>query len=370
MWHDCDMRFNKVLLWCGFLPWAVGWQVPHAACRRAHSWRQMEARDRSRGGVVLMFNPLDALNDELVRESGNLVQNVGKIGFEGLKLTGEVVKVAAPVVGQGVKTAVDTMAPIVKDGVDTATPIVGKALKDGYDTAQPLVEKAVRDATPIVERAVRDGIDYTAPAATAAANKALAAIQPYIDAGQAVPESLLRQAQDAAGPERVAAALEANRATRTGVASALRGVAKLLDGSEPATLTPPPPPPPPPTPAAAASKQLKVAIEAKQGLEKGLQAAVEAKRQQALAPLYKFEADLERKVEEFVVVSGLGLVTLGFVRRFFQPLERFVRTTLLVSIVTALIYGAATYGPKAVKIYRILNDDAASLSEIAAAAPY
>ena len=163
--------------------------------------QQVRHRPTCRGGrrVVRAADPsfLDALSDEVVRESANAASNVGKLGWEGAKLAWKGATIAAPVVGQGVKTAVDTLSPMVQEGVETAVPVVKGALRDGLDAAAPVMAGA-RDEI----------VAYATPAAEAAADKALAAIQPYLDSGRRVPEALLSQAETLAGEQRVAAAFD------------------------------------------------------------------------------------------------------------------------------------------------------------------
>lgn len=66
-----------------------------------------------------MFNPFDALGDELARETVNLAQNVGSAGIAGVKLGASAVKATAPVIVKGVQVA----APVVGSGIKTAVEV-------------------------------------------------------------------------------------------------------------------------------------------------------------------------------------------------------------------------------------------------------
>jgi hypothetical protein len=49
---------------------------------------------------------------------------------------------------------------------------------------------------------------------------------------------------------------------------------------------------------------------------------------------------------------------------FVEPAERVVQRILTVAVASGILYGAAAYGPKAIKIYRILQDDASQLASV------
>lgn len=51
--------------------------------------------------------------------------------------------------------------------------------------------------------------------------------------------------------------------------------------------------------------------------------------------------------------------------RFVEPAERIAQQILAVAFGSGIIYGAATYGPKALKIYQIFQDDASQLAAVA-----
>ena len=61
--------------------------------------------------------PDNVIIDDLIQGSANAAAVVGKVGWEGVKLFGTGVKVAAPVIGQGVKLTIETATPVVRDAL-------------------------------------------------------------------------------------------------------------------------------------------------------------------------------------------------------------------------------------------------------------
>ena len=284
--------------------------------------------------------PDNVIIDDLIQGSANAAAVVGKVGWEGVKLFGTGVKVAAPVIGQGVKLTIETATPVVRDGIDTAAPVVSSAIKDG-------VEAATNAAAPI---------------ASTAAQKALDAIQPFLDSGNRVPDALYAKAELLAGKEQVAAAVDAAQKTRGSFASALRDVAGMIDNTELPDASPPS--------ALGATKArtsssvynnpLASVIEAR---ERNIENALESTRRDLLAPLVKLQEEVRHKAEEFVALVALGGIGLALVRQFLKPLEELVQRALLAAIAVGLVYGFATYGPKAVAVYEILNDETTRLEK-------
>jgi hypothetical protein len=97
--------------------------------------------------------------------------------------------------------------------------------------------------------------------------------------------------------------------------------------------------------------------------ERGLEQAMEAKKKEIMAPLVKLEDEIKLSALKFGVGVGVGGVGLAAVRQFVRPLEEAAQKVLLASIAVGLIYGAATYGPKAVAVYQILNDETTKLEK-------
>jgi len=53
-----------------------------------------------------------------------------------------------------------------------------------------------------------------------------------------------------------------------------------------------------------------------------------------------------------------------FNARFVEPAERIAQQVLAIAFASGLLYGAITYGPKALKIYEIFQDDANQLASV------
>ena len=289
----------------------------------------------SRKLTVVSFDPLGMLAQEMSREAGNLGEHVTWGIVEGTKVVGSGIQYAAPIVGQGVQSAAQAAAPIVRQG---------------FETAAPVLEQYVKDVTPVVNDAVARALNIATPAAQQAADKALVAVRPYFDAGIAVPDALADQARAAVGAEQFDAALQTASKTKSGVASGLRSVASLLDGADESAA-------PPPQPAKPSRGFVEAALDST-----GIEAAVRAKQDEAMAPVLRFEAEITAKVRQFALLSTGGLVGLGLVKQFVEPLERAAQKAFLVLLASGLIYGAIVYGPKAVKIWAILHDDADALA--------
>mmetsp|Transcript_39292 Transcript_39292/g.87848 ORF Transcript_39292/g.87848 Transcript_39292/m.87848 type:complete len:350 (-) Transcript_39292:410-1459(-) len=303
-----------------------------------------------RNRVIRAMNPFEMLGDEIVRESVNVASNLGKVAMGGVQLVGEGVKVAAPVVGQAVKTGYEVAAPLIKEGFETAAPIVDRYAREGYETA-----------APIVDQYVKQGVEYATPVAQKAADDALAALTPYLEAGKAIPDDLLRAAKIQVGAERLDTFIDSADTAKTGLAAGLRNFAGFLDGGTETVTQPIAPvvPAPPVNP-------VKAVLDAQSA---SLERAIELKRQQAMAPIQKFEDEVVEKATRFAVLTGSGFVGLFVIKKFFEPLEKLAQQALLVLIGSGLLYATVAWGPKAVKIYQILNDDAAALSNVITLAP-
>lgn len=217
----------------------------------------------------------------------------------------------------------------------------------------PLVKEGIDTMSPVVKEATDKAIEYATPAAKLAADRAMEAIQPYIDQGKAIPQDLLKQAEAVAGNERVTQALQAEKATRTGVASVLRGAAGFLDGFDGSGGSGGSPGAAPtlssgasPGTGLAASKAAgaagsgsmprappvpKALLAGPNSASSAIQGAIEAKKAAAMAPIIRFEEELKLKALQFGALSVGGLVTIGLVRRFFKPLEDLVQRCTAIS---------------------------------------
>ena len=287
---------------------------------------------------VVSFDPLGMLAQEISREAGNLGEHVTWGIVSGTKVVGSGIQYAAPIVGQGVQSAAQAAAPIVRQG---------------FETAVPVLEQYVKDATPVVNEAVAQALNIATPAAQQAVDKALAAVRPYLDAGITVPNALADQVRAAFGAEEFDAALQTASKTKSGVASGLRSVARLLDGAVDESA------PPPPQPAKPSRGLIEAALDST-----GIEAALRAKQDEAMAPVLRFEAEITAKVRQFAMLSTGGLVGLGLVKQFVEPLERTARKAFLILFASGLMYGAIVYGPRAVKIWAILHDDVDALTSV------
>lgn len=236
---------------------------------------------------------VDMFTDEIAREGANLAGNIGWGVVEGAKLVGKGVSVAAPIVGSGLKTAVDFSAPYVQQGVEAATPVV-----------QEYATEAIEVVAPAVQEYASKAFEAATPVAQQAADQAMAALQPYIDAGQRIPSDLLEQAKTSAGAEQVESFVKTATQTKSGFASGLRSVAALLDGSLPELAAAPAAAVPPPLP-----KGGFINVQA------DIQSRIEAQTAAAMAPIVKFEKDLAEKATQFAELTGAGLVGLALVKR-------------------------------------------------------
>ena len=83
----------------------------------------------------------------------------------------------------------------------------------------------------------------------------------------------------------------------------------------------------------------------------------------AVVNMPTLQEEVTHKAEEFVALVALGSIGLALVRQFLKPLEELVQRALLAAIAVGLVYGFATYGPKAVAVYEILNDETTRLEK-------
>lgn len=241
----------------------------------------------------LYMSLVDMFTDEIAREGTKFAGNIGWGVVEGAKLVGKGVSLAAPIVGSGLKTAVDLSAPYVQQGIKAATPVVHE-----------YTFKAIEVVAPAMQEYASKAFEAATPVAQQAADQAVAALQPYLDAGQRIPSDLLERAKASAGAEQVESIVKTATQTKSGFAGGLRSVAALLDGSLPEPAA---------APAAAASPPVP-----KGGfinIQANIQSRIEAEAAAAMAPIVKFEKDVAEKATQFAAFTGAGLVGLALVKR-------------------------------------------------------
>ena len=253
----------------------------------------LQQSKRTKTAHSISMNLIDMFTGEVAREGANLAGNIGWGVVESAKLVGKGVVVAAPIVGKGLKSAVDFSVPYVQQGVETASPVV-----------QEYATKAIDAVTPVMQEYATRTLEAATPVAQQAADDAMAALQPYLDAGQRIPSGLLEQAKASAGVERVESFVNTASQTKSGLAGGLRSVAAILDGNPPEPVASPP--------------STVVPLVPKRGfidINAGIQSQVEAQRAAAMAPIIKFEKDLTEKATRFAELTLAGMVGLAFVKR-------------------------------------------------------
>jgi len=288
-------------------------------------------------------------SDEIAREAVNLGSNLVKITGAGVTVVGEGIKVAAPIV----KSTVEVAAPVIRDGIITGVEAAKPYAKEAIDYATPYINDVLDAARPYAEQAASQAksvtLDYS--------DQVMSAMQPYLDEGKRIPDELLEQARTTlSSDERVMSVVNSERAARAGVAETLRGAAKFLDAGSDAPAPDTTALPAPPTSVSASLTPTKPSNMLKQ--------AVEARERQVEAKIEQFEDELTAKAVQFAAGTAAGLLSLGLVKKFFEPLEKLVKGTLLSVFFLGLTYGAVEYGPKAIKIWTILNTDASELGSI------
>jgi len=241
---------------------------------------------------------------------------VAHLSMDAAKVTVEGVKVAAPIVAKESVKAYQFVAPMVKEGVDTATPIIREAIREGIDTASPVVNEAIQTKA--------------LPAMQSASESATAVIQPYID-----------QARDIAGDGKVEGVLQAQRATRTGLAASLRSIAGVLEPQVEKAIAPTEP-----------GSHSPLAP-----LMAPFQAAIQAQEQAALAPIYALQEEIEARIRNLLLLTGGGVLVILVAGKVIEPITRAVQQLLTLFLAFSLAYGTMTYGPTLYSIWSFFHGD-------------